>query len=116
MLRVHHSTALAGSLGVIGLHAVSGRGAKILQINYAVTLPTGDAGKLLDTSTGFAAVIDGDASFVQESWGFSQGRISGADTIKSGSFKFDSGVIVQDLEIAGFTPSAADWFIFYEEI
>lgn len=114
MRRVHHSTSLAGSLGVIGLHAASGRGVKILQISYAITLPTASAGKLLDTTTGFAVAIDGRADLIQEDWGFSQGRTAAANTIKSGSFMFPNGIFAQDLEISGFVPSAADWYVYYE--
>tara|TARA_R110000803_G_scaffold17804_3_gene47864 strand:+ start:3536 stop:3886 length:351 start_codon:yes stop_codon:yes gene_type:complete len=113
---VHHSTTLAGSLGVIGLHASSGRGVRVFQISAAITLPTVDSGLLLDAATGFALAVDGGTAFMQSSWGFSMPRTNAADSLKSFSYDFPNGIIVQDLEISAFVPSAADWYVFYRKV
>ncbi len=116
MLRVHQSAVTVGSLGVLGLHAAHGRGVKVFQISGALTIPTVDSGRVTDVATNFALAVDGAAGLEFSDWGFTVGLVSGANTLKQVCGRFSNGIIVQDLEITGFTPVTAAWRILYEDI
>jgi len=59
--------------------------------------------------------IDGGADFQQKPWGHVAARTVAADTLKNIVYRPTSPILTRDLNIEGFTPSAAEWYVYYEE-